>query len=270
MKANLPKEVDSLLTWWLPRVKQILGTKLRCVKIGGSVALGDFSPLSSDVDVYVVVSKTLSDDESREVGRVHDVMRECFIEQCEGGWRSHELMEAHYMPYELAGETTTAMRYFSVRTNSALWGEWRLSPFSRYVAARYGLHYCGEHLALAQPDRRGLIEQILRQTRSWESPSDRRLSDAAWMAGQIQLMARSITFLRDGSVLSKTVALRREIDSGSPFAAAYETALLFREHGLAWADQHLERIREGFESIRLAASRIVHQECADKGARQTN
>jgi hypothetical protein len=263
--VNLAEEIETLLAWWLPRVLDVIEPTPRCVVIGGSVALGDFSPVSGDLDLYIVVRDPLSEVQSTTVGCIHREMRKHFLEDSTDEWRSHELMEACYIPEELATNATKPMRYFSVRTSSAMWVDQKLSPFSRYVVARSGLYYYGERVQFAEPERRDMLEQIVRQTIPWVVPAERRLDDPEWMASQIQLMARSIVFLRDGFVLSKTAALRHEIDAKSRFAAAYETALLFRQRGLTWAQGQLGRIREDFESIRKDAAQSVREHCASEG-----
>ena len=256
---SLPKEVKSVLAQWLPSVLEELDSKIRSVFIGGGVALGDFAPASSDIDTYVVLSTPLLKEDSLLIDRIHDELKERFIHQRIGGWQSDELMQVEYFPIGLAEDAEGEWLYYSVRIKHSMWVNKNISPFSRYIVAEYGIHYYGEPVSFARPTREKLLHQLNRQVESWLSPPSERLNQDYWMTLQICLIARSIVFLRHGLVLSKTAALKHEIDANSPFVEAYQMALFYRENGPVWGRNHLVEIRNSFNTVRVIAANLVRQ-----------
>jgi predicted nucleotidyltransferase len=68
-EMNAPESIQHLLVEFVQTFRQILGEKLVGVYLHGSLAMGCFNPLSSDVDLLVVVSHPLQDETKHEIGR---------------------------------------------------------------------------------------------------------------------------------------------------------------------------------------------------------
>ena len=64
-------DVDAVLAELLAAVRGTLGPQLVGVYLEGSLAIGDFSEHSSDIDVLVVTEETLSDEVIAALGTMH-------------------------------------------------------------------------------------------------------------------------------------------------------------------------------------------------------
>ena len=82
---SLPAEAAAVLRWWLPRVSQALGRKLRSVMLYGSVCLDGFEPGWSDIDMCTVVDEPVTEEEATGLDRVHGEMDRRFIEEGQDG-----------------------------------------------------------------------------------------------------------------------------------------------------------------------------------------
>jgi hypothetical protein len=71
MTMSLPADVAVLLQRLLKGQQAILGPTLLGLYLRGSLALGDFDPLTSDVDVLCVTTTELNDAELEALTRMH-------------------------------------------------------------------------------------------------------------------------------------------------------------------------------------------------------
>jgi len=74
----LPREAQTLLDWWLPRIRDELTGKLVSLVLFGSAAIGDYLPCASDLDVCSILSEPIRPEEASRIGQVHDEMRRLF------------------------------------------------------------------------------------------------------------------------------------------------------------------------------------------------
>jgi len=250
--STVPVEVASLLQWWLERVRPALGGKLRTACVHGSLVLDDFCSGWSDVDVCVVVNDPVSEMEAQALGAIHDEMGEHFIRAHAAGWRSGQAIEACYIPEPLVRDASCQMPcYVAGDCAGRLSIGHPLPPFDREVLAGFGRRLLGPPVAFARPTREALAGQtdrMLAQIRGQVSGSP----SAIWLCGIQHWLARSLVFWRDGDLLSKSAALWREIQQGSPYAGAFELALRIREEGSAVASQHRVALRRQFDECALA------------------
>jgi len=248
---TFPVGVASLLQWWLERVCPTLGEKLRTVCVHGSLALDDFCSGWSDVDVCVVVNDPVSGTEAQALGAIHDEMGDRFIRAHAAGWRSGQAIEGCYIPEPLLRDASCQMPcYVAGDCAGRLSTAHPLPPFDREVLARFGRRLLGPPVAFARPTREALAEQtarMLAQIRGQVSGSP----SAIWLCGIQHWLARSLVFWRDGDLLSKSAALSRELEQGSPFAVAFELALRIREEGSDVASQHRAALRRQFDECAM-------------------
>jgi hypothetical protein len=256
--ANLPPEARILLDGWLPRVREALQKSLRSVYLGGGLALGDFAPGWSDVDVCVVLEREIAPAEAGRIAAVHDEIYEQFLKRREGGWRSGQAVEGGYVPRRVCGAPEASARCLRV------WGSVRevevgepISPFDRLVLSRHGLRLEGEEVAFAPPRRERLRDQLEEDLRALEDEEIRERASPIWLAGTLMAVARSIVFWRDGDLLGKTPALRREIGAGSPFADAFRAALACRVAGSATAASREQKLRFAFRGAAGPAAALL-------------
>src|SRR5690349_7048262 len=64
-------EVNAVLRHFLAETTSILGDHFVGLYLSGSLALGDFDPRNSDIDLIVVTTATLSDDRVDALGAMH-------------------------------------------------------------------------------------------------------------------------------------------------------------------------------------------------------
>lgn len=72
--------------------------------------------------------------------------------------------------------------------------------------------------------------------------------------------ARSLVFWRDGAMLSKSAALEHEIAHGSPFAAAFQTALMVRREGSAVATRYHPELRRYYGQMTLDLAHEIERD----------
>jgi hypothetical protein len=70
-----PTEVATLLQALTSGVREALGDNLLGVYLRGSLAIGDFDPETSDVDVLIVTHRPVSDGEFESLRQMHDRLR---------------------------------------------------------------------------------------------------------------------------------------------------------------------------------------------------
>jgi hypothetical protein len=72
--VTLPPDVSALLDALLAGLREALGDNLVGVYLGGSLALGDFDPGTSDVDILVVTERPLWDAEYGAISALHELI----------------------------------------------------------------------------------------------------------------------------------------------------------------------------------------------------
>ncbi len=259
-KPSLPKQVQTILDWWLPRVRDILGSNVQSVMLFGGVTLGDFAPAWSDVDVCVVLREPVTQEQGERIGRLHDQMLERFARQGHDGWRSGQVIEGPYVPATVAADpSSTAICYVAGGTTRKFVDGDPLSAFDWYMLAHHGMCCFGAPVRFAPPDRPDLKAQLRQDLASLVSPNQAQLDSSIWLASMIHWIARSIVFWRDGVMMSKRAALKQEIESGSPFAEQFKLALRFHREGSAATRDHLAELRENFLAIAQPAADMMNQ-----------
>jgi predicted nucleotidyltransferase len=256
----LPTEVESILSWWTPRVRDALGKNLKAVVLYGGTTLGEFCPGWSDVDACVVLCEPITSAEADAAAKLHDEMEKRFLRDGADGWRSGQVVEGAYIPAAMAADPSLKSPVFTS------YGERRrrftgrpISPFDRYMLAHFGRRLSGEATPFAPATRESLVEQTEEDVRSVETWDAGEGHSAIWLAGMLHWIARAVVFWRDGRMVSKSAALRREIDAGSPYADAFSLALDIREEGSAAAAGHLQELRRRFAETAGPAARGIRR-----------
>jgi hypothetical protein len=259
-RSGIPPEVQVLLDWWLPRIREVLGPRLRAAILFGGAALGDYTPGRSDVDVCTVVDGGIPQDVGPRIARVHDQMREQFVVQPGETGRYRYVIEGQYIPPEIVTDSRAVGDCYVAwgRTRQGLHGN-PITPFDRYSLSRYGICVWGQDLRFAPASREELLQQLHEDLVSLTDPPAESLASPRWVAMMITWTARSMIFWRDGAFLSKPAALKREIASGGPFAETYRLALAAHAGGSAFYEQHAVALREHFDRIARPAAASLRQ-----------
>ena len=260
MTPRIPADVQVLLDWWLPRIREALGLRLRSVRLFGGVAQGGYAPGRSDVDVCSVVDGGVQPEDGQRIAHIYDQMRETFVLQPTAAAGYRYVIEGQYIPVPLVTDSQAAGDCY------VTWGrirEWvhgnPITPFDRYSLAHFGVLVWGENLHFAPPTREQLAQQLYGDLKSLTNPPAESLQRPRWLAMMITWCARSMVFWRDGMFLPKTDALQREIAAGGQFADAYRLALEVRQGGPAIAEQHTAALRLHFDALAQPAADLLRK-----------
>jgi hypothetical protein len=205
-------EVNTVVRDLLTSMQAILGAQLRGLYLVGSLALGDFHPQDSDLDLVIVTVGTLSDETVASLREVHQR-----FDQSASAWATR--LDAVYIPQEVLRERfPTAARYPIVEwpgllALKPLESGW---PIQRYTLREYGVVVSG-------PDPRSLLDPVnpddLRQASAaiverWRDQAQRDREWIAWLREPANLtfvvltLCRLLYTLETGSVASKPAAAR--------------------------------------------------------------
>jgi streptomycin 3"-adenylyltransferase len=70
MSINAPESIKNILEEFVRAFHEYLGKNLVGIYLHGSLATGGYNPVSSDIDILVVVKKKLGRDEKEEIGQI--------------------------------------------------------------------------------------------------------------------------------------------------------------------------------------------------------
>jgi hypothetical protein len=205
-------EVNDVVHELVISMQAILGAQLRGVYLVGSLALGDFHPQDSDLDLVIVTVGALSDE---TVALLRDLHRR--FDHSASAWAAH--VDAVYIPEEVLRESSpTAAHYPTLEwpgllVLAPLESGW---PIQRYTLREYGV-------VLSGPDPYSLLDPVnpgdLRQASAaivqrWR---DQAHSDPDWLVWLrvrgnhtfvVLTLCRLLYTLETGSVASKPGAAR--------------------------------------------------------------
>jgi hypothetical protein len=241
---DLPPAAGVLLDAWIAGAREILGDRLVAVRLHGGLAIGDFAPGWSDVDVCAVLAGAPTEEDLRALGALGAGLHHRFVIDGEAGWWSGQAVEALLLTREvLAGRSGPVVDVEGSR------GEWRPLPelpaFERLWASRFGRTLQGEDLAVTPPrheDLRARLEGDLRIVRTADGRSP------IWHAGILAWMARSLAFWCGDALLGKTEALRREQERDSPLAEGFAVAAAMRREGSGACAERRDDLRAAFRA----------------------
>ena len=234
MTESLPSatpypDVNAALSATLAGIQATLGDQLIGVYLHGSLANGDFNPLTSDIDLMAATRDELPARLLPELASMHAQLAGRFK------WAGH--MEVSYIPlaalrrYDPANCQHPALRVdgsFGIDGHGSDW------IIQRWVIREKGIALAGPPAAAlidpVQPDDlRRAASGILRE---WWAPmlnDTSRLQDSEYQAYAILTMCRSLYTLEHGRVVSKPTAARwAQAALGEPDAALIDRALNWR------------------------------------------
>lgn len=143
--------INALAHELLERIRAVLGDQFRGMYLCGSLALGDFDPLNSDIDVIVVTTTELSET-------LFPALREMHRQTAAGGTPWSDKIEAVYIPQaalRYSGATLATTRYPQLEKGRTLTMD-RLED--GWSVQCYTLREHG--VVVAGPDPRTLIDPV--------------------------------------------------------------------------------------------------------------
>ena len=201
----LPQDVNAMLDALLPGIRDALGDNLLGVYLRGSLALGDFIPATSDIDVLVVTARPVDDAEFATLADLHarlsassltyaNRLEIAYIDRA--AWRCFEPGKHHLSLGQ--GETLA-------------WSEHRDNwILERWTVREHGVALLGPAPAslidpIAPDELRAAVRARLRDWADWADQPD----DPDWLlprahkAYVVETMCRALSTLSSGKLLSK-------------------------------------------------------------------
>ncbi len=206
-------DVNAVVQELLTSIHAIVGAQVAGMYLVGSLALGDFQPRESDLDLVIVTVGALSDE---TVAALRDLHQR--FDHSPSAWAAH--LDAVYIPQEVLLETSPSAARYPVLgwpeplVLQPLEDSWW--PFWRYTLREHGVVVGG-------PDPRSLLDPVqpndLRRASAAKVAEWRTLAhgDPAWVAGLqvlqqhtyvVVTLCRLLYTLHTGAVVSKPVAAR--------------------------------------------------------------
>jgi hypothetical protein len=269
---DLPREVSAILDWWLPRVHHSFEGHLESIALFGGLALGEFAPGWSDVDTCIIVRTPVSDAQASAMNAILAEMDERFVQQRDAGWRSGQGVQGAVITAAQAAEPGRAeMCFYAWSAQGVHTSCDPFSSFDRYLLANHGRLLEGAHVPIAPPSRQALLDMTLQDLQKYFNDSSATASRAGpiMLAGLLHWAARSLVFWREGIMLPKSAALRREIETGSPFVEAFRLALEVRALGSACAASRETQLRQCFRDFGPAIY-AEHKRVLESGFRSSS
>jgi Domain of unknown function (DUF4111)/Nucleotidyltransferase domain len=206
---SLPLDVNTSLNALLPGIRDALGDHLVGVYLRGSLALGDFIPATSDIDLLVVTARTV---DAAQFARL-------------ATWHAHyaTLPQAYVNRLEIAYIDCAAIRRFAPGQCHPTLGQGEALAWTEHhknwIVERWTVRECG--VTLLGPDPHSLIDPVsaadlraavrarLRDWADWANQPD----DPDWRlprshkAYVVETMCRALSTLAGNSILSKPRAV---------------------------------------------------------------
>jgi hypothetical protein len=206
---TLHPDANRLLAHAADELRAVLGDQLAAVLVYGSLALGGFNPLTSDVDFVVVTETALNESELAALAAMHHRL-------FRSGLALADQIECSYIPRAGLRRYDPANAHFPRLDR----GEDRLSIQQHdtdWVIQRYSLREHG--FAVLGPEPRALIDPIspseLRQAVLdllwwWQLQlrEPQRVAQPGYQVYSVLSMCRILYTLRQGGIVSKPAAAR--------------------------------------------------------------
>ncbi len=203
-------EVNAAAQNLLTEISDVLGAQFVGMYLLGSLALGDFQPQSSDLDLLLVTTAALADETVAALRELHQR-----FDHTTSQWARH--IDAVYLPQEALRERfPTADRFPTLEWQGLLALEplepgW---PIQRYTLREHGVVVSGPNpttlLDPVHPDE--LRQASMGIVEEWQAQAQRDPSWVVWLqersnyTGVALTLCRLLYTLHSGSVASKPAA----------------------------------------------------------------
>lgn len=200
--------IDNLLRDLHTRLLQVLGASYRGLALHGSLALGDFDPLSSDIDLLVVTASALSMEQVEALGAMHQA-----LVRDHARWAPE--LEVSYLPLAaLPRHDPAHPAYPRLARGERLAVEAHHSDWiiQRHILREFGVVLYGPALReLIEPVDEAALRKAVLDIRWWweeQAADPRLLVQEAYQAYAVLSMCRIRYTLEMGGIVSKPAAAR--------------------------------------------------------------
>lgn len=249
-------DVNEVLNMLLSEARKILGNEFVGMYLYGSLASGDFSPESSDIDFLVVTSDSLSEDSISELEAMHNHLWATGLKwasKLEGAYVPKDLIRCH-VPDAPPCPTINEGKFYV----AGLGSDWIIQ---RHIIREYGVALAGpDPKTLIDPvaadDIRGAVSGVLHE---WWFPM---LDDPSWLrdhgseyhAFAILTMCRALYALEHGMIISKPAAAKwAQTRLGARWGQVIEQAIPAQKPG----NGQTNLLNDALELIRYAKETIT-------------
>jgi len=206
---NLPPDAVEILDVLVPGIQEALGSNIVGVYLRGSLATGDFDPITSDIDFFAVTERVVSAEEFDRLARLHGQLAEHsnrYGDQLEGAYidrvAARRFRPGEQHPTVYRGET------FGWREHKENW------VLERWVVREEGHALLGPSpKTLIDPisagEMREAVRAVLKIWTEWVADPD----DPDWLlplshkAYVVETMCRALYTLESGELSSKPRAV---------------------------------------------------------------
>ncbi len=271
MSATLDPDVSAAVQELLTSVRVILGEHFRGMYLSGSLALGDFDPRRSDLDLVLITDADLTDTVFAALRDMH-----ARFDAGDSPWATE--VEVAYIPQDALYRHDAARAYHPHLERGRTLVREQLD--SGWVIQR---HILREHgIVVTGPALKGLIGSIsvqdlrratLEAFHGWWSPTLERpgpFYHHGYQTYVVLTMCRVLYTLQRGTIASKQVAAHWAQERlGEPWTDLIERALIWRKasRGAELMPLTSAVVRETLDFIRYTRDRCQSTD-ADRGWRQ--
>jgi len=219
--------VNAVLSEVLSGASSVLGSELVGAYLHGSLASGDFDPITSDVDLVVVTSRELPDATVSALAAMHDAI-------ASGGRRWAQRLEASYIPlaalrrHDPARAMHPRIGIGSPLARKPHGSSWTIE---RYILRERGVTLVGPPPrelidAVTTAELKGAVAGVLRDFWALQLDDAEFLRTREYQAFGVLTMCRALHTLECGAVASKPTAARWAIQTlDAPWPAIVLRAL---------------------------------------------
>jgi predicted nucleotidyltransferase len=214
-RVDLPREVNEIVGLLVEGVQDALGSNIAGLYLRGSLATGDFDPVTSDVDFFVVTERPVSEEEFGSLSLLHRRLAGSgnrYGDQLEGAYISRDSAR-RFRPDE-RHPTVYRGEEFGRREHKWNW------VLERKLVREHGMTLLGaDPKGLIDPvsadEVRDAIRAVLREWVEWADEPD----DPDWFlplshkAYVVETMCRALYTLEEGELRSKAHAVAWALDA---------------------------------------------------------
>lgn len=250
---------QNLINDFVAAVKEIIGEKLTGVYLHGSLAMGCFNPLKSDIDLIIIIEEKISDEQKLAfMERVVALNKQAPTKGLEMSivLRKYCRPFVYPTPFELHFSPTHLQWFYDAPQNYVqnMKGDDKDLAAHFTIIRQYGVTLYGEKIdnVFAEVPRKDYIDSI------WEDVREAREEILEQPVYITLNLCRMLAFCRDGLCLSKQEGARWAIEHLSAeytpiildALTCYQTdqeMVIEEESGRVFADEMLAAIKEEME-----------------------